>query len=55
LVRRLFENLTINSLDLLIAAVALYHGAEVVTFEDDFAKIADISNLQVKLLRRPLA
>jgi len=48
------KNLTVNSLDLLIAAVALNHGAEVVTFDDDFAKIADISNLQAKLLKRPL-
>jgi len=41
------------SLDLLIATVALHHGAEVVTFDGDFQKIAGVSNLQVKLLKRP--
>ena len=49
------KNLTINSLDLLIATIALHHGAEVVTFDDDFQKIAGISDLQVKLLKRPTA
>jgi predicted nucleic acid-binding protein len=38
---------------LLIAVVALHHDAEVVTFDDDFQKIAGVSNLQVKLLKRP--
>ena len=47
------NNLALNSLDLLIATVALGHGAEVVTFDDDFQKIATVSNLQVKLLKRP--
>src|SRR5713226_4518508 len=46
------KNITVNSLDLLIATIALHHGAEVVTFDDDFQKIAGVSNLQVKLLRR---
>jgi len=41
------------SLDLLIAAIALHHGAEVVTFDADFEKIASLSALQVKLLQRP--
>jgi hypothetical protein len=49
------HNLTMNSLDLLIASIALHHGAEVVTFDDDFQKIATASNLQVKLLNRPTA
>ncbi len=47
------KNITINSLDLLIAMIALHHGAEVVTFDDDFQKIAGVSNLQVKFLQRP--
>jgi predicted nucleic acid-binding protein len=47
------KNITVHSLDLLIAAVALHHGAEVVTFDDDFQKIALASKLQVKLLQRP--
>ncbi len=47
------KNVTVNSLDLLIATIALRHGAEVVTFDDDFQKIAGVSSLQVKLLKRP--
>jgi predicted nucleic acid-binding protein len=47
------KNITVNSLDLLIATIALHHGAEVVAFDDDFQKIAGVSNLQVKLLKRP--
>jgi predicted nucleic acid-binding protein len=47
------KNITVNSLDLLIATIALHHGAEVVTFDDDFQKIAGVSSLQVKLLKRP--
>jgi predicted nucleic acid-binding protein len=48
------KNVTVNSLDLLIATIALHHGAEVVTFDDDFQKIASISKLQTKLLKRPM-
>ena len=48
------NNITVNSLDLLIATIAMQHGAEVVTFDDDFAKIASVSNLLVKLLKRPV-
>jgi len=47
------KNITVPSLDLLIATVALHHGAEVVTFDDDFQKIAGVSKLRVKLLKRP--
>ena len=47
------NNLTIGSLDLLIAAIALHHSAEVATFDDDYQKIANVSKLQVKLLKRP--
>ncbi len=47
------KNFTVSSLDLLIAAIALHHHAEIVTFDGDFQTIAGVSNLQVKLLRRP--
>lgn len=47
------KNITVHSLDLLIGAIALHYGAEVVTFDDDFQKIAGVSKLQVKLLKRP--
>jgi predicted nucleic acid-binding protein len=47
------KGITAHSLDLLIATVAMHHGAAVVTFDDDFQKIAGVSNLQVKLLQRP--
>lgn len=47
------KNITVGSLDLLIASVALHHGAEVVTFDDDFQKIAGVSQLRFKLLTRP--
>jgi predicted nucleic acid-binding protein len=52
--RRCRENgLTPGSLDLLIATVAMHHGAELVTFDSDFEQIARISNLHVTHLRRP--
>jgi predicted nucleic acid-binding protein len=47
------KNITAGSLDLLIATVALHYGAEVVTFDADYQKIASVSNLQVKLLQHP--
>jgi predicted nucleic acid-binding protein len=47
------NNQTIGSLDLLIATTALHHGAEVITFDDDFQRIANVSKLQLKLLKRP--
>ncbi len=47
------KNISVNSLDLLIATIALHHAAEVVTFDDDYQKIAGVSNLQVKHLKRP--
>ena len=46
------QGLTIGSFDLLIATVAQHHGATLVTFDDDFQRIATISSLQVKLLQR---
>jgi predicted nucleic acid-binding protein len=49
------KNITVHSLDLLIATIAIHHGAEVVSFDDDFQKIASVSKLQTKLLKRPTA
>ena len=48
------RGISTGSLDLLIASVALYHEATVVTFDDDFVRIATVSDLQVKLLPRPV-
>jgi hypothetical protein len=47
------KGVTIGALDLLIATIALHHGATLITFDDDFQKISAFSNLQVKLLQRP--
>jgi predicted nucleic acid-binding protein len=44
---------TAGSIDLLIATVALAHQALLITFDEDFEKIADASELQVKVLSRP--
>ncbi|MHB1307198.1 MAG: type II toxin-antitoxin system VapC family toxin [Limisphaerales bacterium] len=47
------QGLTPGSLDLLIATLALHHQATLITFDDDFEKIAAVVDLRVKLLRRP--
>lgn len=44
---------TVGSVDLLIASIALHHGAEVVTFDTDFTDIAEVVPLRVMLLFRP--
>jgi predicted nucleic acid-binding protein len=44
------KSFSASSLDLLIAAIALHHGAEIITFDDDFQRIARVSNLRVKVL-----
>ena len=44
---------TAGGIDLLIAAVAVRHQAELVTFDADFQKIADESALKLHLLKRP--
>ena len=46
---------TAGSLDLLIAAVALQHNAELITFDADFQFIARACRLRVKLLHRASA
>jgi predicted nucleic acid-binding protein len=47
------KGFSVLSLDLLIAAVAIHHGAELITFDGDFQHIAAVSGLQVNLLVRP--
>ena len=44
--------LTLPSMDLLIAAAAIHHDAEVVTFDAHFADIAKLSSLRVHRLER---
>jgi predicted nucleic acid-binding protein len=48
------RGITPGSLDLLIATLALHHGADLVTFDADFEQIAGISALRVTHLRRPV-
>jgi len=43
---------TVPSLDLLIAAIALHHRTTVVSFDRDFAAIAQVSELKLHLLER---
>jgi predicted nucleic acid-binding protein len=47
------EGVTAGSLDLVIAAIALHHEAELVTFDADFQEIGRITGLRVDLLHRP--
>ena len=44
---------TIQSLDLIIAAIAIHYQAVVVTFDADYAQIAKVTQLQVNVLIRP--
>ena len=44
---------TAGSLDLLIVTVAVYHSAELISFDADFEQIATVSALRVTRLRRP--
>ena len=39
-------------MNLLIAALAIHHGAELVTFDRDYASIAGASTLRLQLLKR---
>lgn len=48
------RRLIINSVDLLIAALCLHHGATLVTFDRHFQKLAEWSELQVEWLPRPV-
>ena len=47
------KGLVAGGLDLLIATVAIEHDAELVTFDEDFLKIAECSKLRVRWLVRP--
>jgi len=47
------KGFNVAALDLLIAAIAIHHGAELITFDGDFQHIAGVSGLQVNLLVRP--
>ena len=47
------QGFTAGSLDLVIAALALHHDAELVTFDSDYASIRRASPLRVTLLTRP--
>ena len=42
-----------GSLDLLVATTALYHDAQLVTFDGDFERIAEVTDLRVTRLHRP--
>ena len=44
---------TVLSLDLLVAAVALYHNAVLVSFDADFEAVALVSSLRLQRLHRP--
>ena len=46
------NGVSVLALDLLIAAVALHHGVEIVTFDVDFQHIAGATSLQVRVLQR---
>lgn len=46
------QGFTAGSLDLVIAALALHHHAELITSDQDFTSIAAASELQVTLLNR---
>ena len=45
---------TVLSLDLLVAALAPHHNAELVSFDDNFGAIASVSALRLKRLDRPV-
>jgi predicted nucleic acid-binding protein len=47
------KGIAVLSIDLLIAAIAIHHDAEVITLDSDFERIASAISLRVKLLVRP--
>ena len=47
------KGISAGSLDLLVVAVAIHHGAELVSFDRDFQSIAAACDLRIKLLQRP--
>jgi predicted nucleic acid-binding protein len=48
------KGINLGSLDLVIAAIAIHHDAELITFDNDFSKIASVSALKVTVLKRPI-
>jgi predicted nucleic acid-binding protein len=44
------KSLTLTTIDTLIAAIALDHGATVFTLDKDFSRIAHVTNLRLHLL-----
>jgi predicted nucleic acid-binding protein len=47
------KGFTVPAIDLLIATVAIHHGAELMTFDGAFQHVAAVSTLQLNLLVRP--
>ena len=47
------RGVNVGSMDLVIAALAHLHKAEIVTFGADYARISEISGIEVILLERP--
>lgn len=47
------KGVTLTTIDALIAAIALEHGASVFTFDKDFSRIARITGLPLHSLSRP--
>lgn len=48
------KGINAGSLDLLIAAIAIHHDAELITFDAGFGMIASVSALKVNVLKRPV-
>ncbi|MDP4645866.1 MAG: PIN domain-containing protein [Akkermansiaceae bacterium] len=47
------KGVNVGSMDLVIAALAIHHAAEIVTFDADYARVAEVFGLSVMLLERP--
>ena len=48
------KGINLGSMDLLIASLAIHYDAELITFDNDFSKIASVSALKVIMLKRPV-
>jgi len=47
------KGLAVPAMDVIIAQVALHHSARLVTFDGDFARIAQVAPLRVEIPERP--